>query len=465
MSGYLGVLNNERTPALTDAITLSSYEMTRLKVILQIEQGHLTVAEATESLPVSERQLYRILKRYRAEGEAGLCHRLRGRKSNKALPPELRMKTVRLYREQYSDYGPTLFAEKLADYHNVHISRQTVTRWLSQAALWSGSRKKRPHRKKRERRESIGSLVQFDGSPHDWFEGRGPACCLLVAIDDASNRQMFRFVPVEDTAGVLAFWHDYVERFGIPAEVYTDWSAVYVDANNPERLTPFGRALKALGIRHIKAGSPQAKGRVERSNRTHQDRLIKALREHNISTIEDANRFLEQEYMQAHNDRFAHPNGLTDIHRSAAGIDLANIFCIEQVRHVYNDWTITLNAQFIQLLKSDAPLPPPRAKVIVRQWLDGSLHIFWNEQELAFKQLPSKPNRRAPLPRTPAPNHPWRSKAVGGVAALQKRQKTLASKHTVSYNAKQLQTSPRKGSTRYARSAFPSRNASRSTRS
>lgn len=439
--------------------------MERLKVILRIEQGQLTVAEAAESLQLSERQLYRILKRYRAEGAAGIRHRLHGQRSNKAFADELRTKALRLYREQYADYGPTLFAERLTEDHDMTISRQTATRWLHQAALWSGNRKQRPHRKKRERRDCIGSLVQFDGSPHDWFEGRGPACCLLVAIDDASSRSMLRFAPVEATEHVLPFWRDYVQRFGIPAEVYTDWGSVYVNADNPERLTPFGRSLASLGIRHIKAGSPQAKGRVERSNRTHQDRLIKAMRQHTISTIGDANRFLEQAYLNAHNTRFAHPNGLTDIHRSAEGIDLNNIFCIEEIRHVYNDWTITLNAHFIQLLKSDAPLPPPRAKVIVRQWLDGSLHIFWNEHELAFKQLTHKPKPVSASPRRPAPEHPWRSKHVGGVGAQRRRQKTIASKQTVSYTATSASDRRRKGSTRYARSAFPSSNASPSKRS
>lgn len=434
--------------------------MERLKVIVRIEHKELTVAEAAESLDLSQRQLYRILKRYRAQGEAGLCHRMRGRKSNKAFAGELRTKTIRLYREQYSDYGPTLFVEKLAEHHDVSISRQTATRWLSVAALWSGNRKKRPHRKKRERRDTIGSLIQFDGSPHDWFEGRGGECCLLVAIDDASSRQMFRFVSVEETSLVLAFWRDYVERYGIPAEVYTDWGSVYVNAENPERLTPFGRALKALGIRHIKAGSPQAKGRVERSNRTHQDRLIKALREQKIANIEDANRFLEAEYMNAHNHRFAHTNGLTDIHRSATGLDLANIFCLEEIRHVYNDWTITLNARFIQLLKSDTPLPPPRSKVIVRCWLDGSLHIFWNEQELTFKQLSHKPKPVSPSTRLPAPDHPWRSKSVGGATGQRKRQKTLASKQTIPYDNAPSTSTRRKGSTRYARSAFPSNDPS-----
>jgi transposase len=440
--------------------------MDRLKVIVRLEQKHLTVVEAAESLALSERQFYRILKRYRGEGEAGLCHRLRGHASNKAFPPEQRAKAIRLYQERYPDYGPTLFAEKLAEYHDVFISRQTATRWLSQKALWSGSRKKRPHRKKRKCRDAIGSLIQFDGSPHDWFEGRGPVCCLLVAIDDASNSVMVRFAPVEDTDNVLAFWRDYVERCGIPAEVYTDRSSVYVNTEDPERLTPFGSAMAALGIHHIKAGSPQAKGRVERSNRTHQDRLIKALREHNISTIEQANRFLEEYYINAHNQRFAHPNGLTNMHRSASGLDLANIFCIEHTRHVYNDWTITLNAQFIQLLKSVAPLPPPRSTVIVRQHLDASLHIFWHENELAFELWTQKPRPVPAPPRSPHPHHPWRSKLVGGTTALHRKQKTLASKQTNSDDATRSKISPRKGSTHRVypaksgtRSAFPSKPA------
>lgn len=445
---------------MTDTITLNYREMDRLKVIMRLAHGTLTVAEGATSLNLSERQLYRILRRYRTEGEAGLCHRLRGRKSNRIFNAEVRAKSLRLYREQYSDYGPTLFVEKLAEYHDVHISRQTATRWLIQEARWSGNRKKRPHRKKRERRNAIGWLVQFDGSPHDWFEGRGPACCLLVAIDDASNRIMLRFAPVEETNPVLAFWHTYIQRFGIPAEIYTDRGSVYVNTEHPERLTPFGRALAALGIRHIKAGSPQAKGRVERSNRTHQDRLIKALRERGISTIDGGNRFLEEEYTDDHNARFAHSDGLTDIHRSSDGLDLNNIFCLEQQRHVYNDWTITLNARFIQLLRSDAPLPPPRAKVTVRHWLDGSLHIFWNEHELAFKELRHQPRPRPPVHQPPAPTHPWRLKHVGGIKALKKHQRTLESKKKFPYDTQQSPAPRRKGSTRSARSAFPSKHAS-----
>ena len=436
MSGLctLGVPECERAPAMTETVTMSYREREQLKVISRIEAGELTVAEAAESIHLTERQMYRLLRRYRQEGDRGLIHRLRGRRSNLAYESDVRTTAVRLYRELYSDYGPTLFAEKLEFYHDLKISRQTATRWLIQESLWSGSRKKRPHRKKRQRRDCIGSLIQFDGSPHDWFEGRAPACCLLVAIDDASGRVMLRFAPSEDTYSVLSFWRDYVKRFGIPAEVYTDHGSVYYDPNNPKHLTPFGQAMKRLGIHCIYAHSPQAKGRVERSNRTHQDRLIKYLREQTVSSIDEANRLLESFFTDDHNRRFAHTDGLTDIHRSAVGIDLNNVFCLQDTRQVHNDWTITLNTQFIQLLRSEAPLPPPRSNVIVRLWLDGSLHIFWNEHELNFSKISAKPRPPSPALRHPAAIHPWFSKSVGGKRAQRRRAKALDLAHKPWYH-------------------------------
>jgi hypothetical protein len=457
----VGVPATEGLPDMTRTLHISYREMERVKVITRIEQGDLSVVEAAEALDLSERQMYRVLRRYRTAGEAGLVHQLRGRASNKAYPKEGCTKAVRLYREQYSDYGPTLFVEKLSFYHQLTVSRQTATRWLVAASLWAGSRKKRPHRKRRIPRSAIGSLIQFDGSVHDWFEGRGPACCLLVAIDDASHRVLLRFAPVEETHHVLAFWHDYIQRHGIPAEVYTDKHSVYVDPDNPEHLTQFGRAMAALNIRHIIANSPQAKGRVERVNRTLQDRLLRALREHKISSIDQANEFLQQCYTTEHNHRFAHPDGLSDIHRAAGGIQLNNIFCIEEQRSVNYDWTISVHAQFLQLLRSDVPLPPPRAKVIIRSWLDGSLHLFWNEHELTYGALPTRPHHKRPLPPRPSHNHPWRGKLVGGITAAHRSEKTLALKKSKGYNvntSSNAQKRPREGSVRYAHSAFPSTN-------
>lgn len=390
---------------------MNQKERDRLKVLTQIQQDELSVVLAAESLHLSERQLYRLLKRYDAQGDAGLVHGLRGRPSNHAYDRIDQAKAVQLYRERYHDYGPTLFSEVLADEHDLEVAPETLRRWLIAASLWAGSRRKRPHRRHRERRTAIGSLVQFDGSPHDWFEGRGPDCTLLVAIDDASSRVFLRFVESENTRDVLLAIRSYFERHGIPRAFYTDRGSVFYGEDKP---TEYQRAMKTLGIATIFAHSPQAKGRVERSNRTHQDRLVKALRRHQISQIAAANRFLDQSYHAEHNRDFARVEGLPDLHRSIDGIDLKNILCFETRRQVRNDYTITLDAQYLQLERGDAPLPPPKQDVIVRRWLDDSLHIFWNQHELKYTALQSKPKPQTPTtPPRPAANHPWRRRPVG----------------------------------------------------
>lgn len=416
---------------MKETLFMSYRETDRLKAISRIEVQELSIADAAETLHISERQMYRVLKRYRIEGERGLIHRLRGRISNVALSENQRQLSLRLYRERYSDYGPTLFTEKLNELHNFQVSRQTVGRWLIKAGLWTGSRKKRPHRKKRQRRSCIGSLVQFDGSHHAWFEDRGPQCCLLVSIDDASGRIFARFAPTEDTFHVLSFWKDYVLRYGIPSEIYTDMDAIYFDHEKKQRLTQYGRALRSLNVHCVYAYSPQAKGRVERVNRTLQDRLLRALREKHISTIKHANRFLNEYFLDDFNLRFASTDSLTDIHRSSAGIDLVNIFCFEETRLVYNDWTISWKSQFLQLLPSDVPLPPPHSKVLVRTLLDDSLHILWNDHELAFDPFHVKPRSKQRRYLSQSPNHPWNHKPVG---KLKSHRKSLASDNLFSYD-------------------------------
>jgi transposase len=396
---------------MSETLTMSTKERQRLQVMSHLKHGKTTVVKAAAALGLSERQMYRVLGRFRSQGDHGLLHQLRGQSSNRGYAPEVRKTAIRLHQELYADYGPTLFAEMLAQYHSLVIDSDTLRRWLKAAGFWLGMRAARHHRQKRERRDAIGAMLQFDGSFHQWFEDRGPACCLLVAIDDASGRVFMRFAVSENAYDVLAMLKTYVLRYGIPREFYVDFGSVYHATTN--RLTDVSRALSRLGVNVIHARSPQAKGRVERSNRTHQDRLLKALRRNNISTIDDANRFLESTYLQDHNARFARQDHFLDVHRSAEGRDLNNIFCYETTRYVNNDYTITLSAQYIQLTPSQAPLPPPRRHVTLRRWLDGSLHIFWNDHELTFKHLTARPK---PKPRIclPAPlSHPWRDKVLG----------------------------------------------------
>jgi hypothetical protein len=305
----------------------------------------------------------------------------------------------------------------LLDYHRREIDPDTLRRWLAAAGLWKGARAPRRHRKKRARREAMGALVQFDGSFHDWFEGRAPACCLLVAIDDASGRVFMRFAESENTRDVLLTLWAYCERYGIMHEFYTDHGSVYYDKHHHP--TDTARALTRLGVRLFRANSPQAKGRVERSNRTHQDRLIKALRREGISSIAQANQYLEQTYLQEHNRRFANTDHLQDIHRPSIGLDFKNIFCFETIRALYNDYTIILKNRFYQLLRrGSTPLPAPGSQITVRRWLDGSLHFFAHEHELDSKALDHKPKPKPRVHATPAKSHPWRVSNIGKARSL-----------------------------------------------
>lgn len=390
---------------MTGVLTMSQRERDRLKILVQVDEGCMSVAEAAAAMSLSDRLVYRLLKRYRGEGDKGVIHRLRGRPSNRGYPKELHAKVVSLYWQQYRDYGPTLFSEMLTEYHSIAVDHETVRRWLAAAGGANVQRKKRPHRRKRPRRAAIGELVQFDGSHHDWFEGRAPECCLLHAIDDASGRVFLRFVPSENAADVLRTLRLYVERYGIPRAIYTDYGSVFYAEG---KLTDVGRALQVLNVQLILAHSAQAKGRVERGNRTHQDRLVKALRREGISTIAEANDFLDRVYLDDHNRRFASCDHLPDVRRSAEGLDLRNIFSFQTERQVRNDYTITLGGRYIQLERGDTPLPPPRHYVTVRRWLDDSLHIFYREQELAYTLLTSKPRPKPRAPQKPSPTHPWR---------------------------------------------------------
>ena len=391
-------------------LTMNNKERERIKVLSQIIERKITVADASEILGISERQGYRLLKRYRAQGDIGVIHKLRGRCSNRGYPKELREKVTRLYWKQYRDYGATLYGEMLLEYHQICLDHETIRRWLLRSGGASIKRKKRPHRRKRDRRSSIGSLVQFDGSPHDWFEGRGPECVLLHAIDDASNRVFLRFAPSENAADALATLRLYCERYGIPAALYVDHGTVFYAE---QQLTDVGRAMKQLGVEMIYAHSPQAKGRVERGNRTHQDRLVKALRREGISTIAQANRYLDEVYCDHHNKRFAVVQNLIDIHRTVEGYDLDAIFCFQTERQVRNDYTITLNAQVLQLLHGSSPLPPPRQMVTVRHYLDGTLHLVWKEHELRFEYWKAKPVKHYRTLCVPKPTHPWRRGTIG----------------------------------------------------
>jgi hypothetical protein len=403
-------------------LVMSQKERDRLVVIKEVMKSRFSAREAGKLLELSRRHVFRLLKRYRQEGDAGLVHRLRGGHSNRGYPKRIKTRVLELYwRPEYRDYGPTLFTEVLLKQYKILVDHETVRRWLMANGGTNVQRRKRPHRSKRPRRSAIGELVQFDGSDHDWFEGRGRKCTLLHMIDDATNRVFLRFAPSENTADCMRTFWAYAKRYGFPRCLYVDRGTVFFAEGGG--LTDFGRAMATLGIQIIYANSSQAKGRVERGNRTQQDRLIKAMRRERISTIASANRFLDRSYIKAHNSHFALPaDGLPDVHRALdSGVKLAQILCFQTDRYLRHDFTITLDSTYIQILKGPYVLPRPEQHLIVRRYLDDSLHIFNAEQELRFEILPGKPPLRKPPPVIPASNHPWRLKPPIGRSKRRRR--------------------------------------------
>lgn len=385
-------------------LTMSARERRVLDVLYRLDRGELSRREAGVLIERSPRQVYRLYRGFKQRGDRAVIHGSRGGHSARGYPLSVRNEVVRLYRSSYSDYGPTLFSEMLAEQHGYRIDRETLRRWLREVGLWKPEltgRRRAAHRRARPRRAEIGAMLQLDGSVHDWFEGRNPEQpmpTLLVLIDDASNRTYLRFARVEDTASVFEAIDGYARRYGLPQALYTDFGAAY--GTEPGARTEYRRALGELGIQMIQAHSPQAKGRVERANRTHQQRLVRALRRENIRTIDDANRYLDAHYTARHNRQFSHTKGLPDIHRPVDNALLDRALAIAVTRRVRNDHTVLVKTRRWQIERPERGLAvSPGATVDLRIYRDGSVHCFVGDRELPIRpvveQLPGRiPGRR-----------------------------------------------------------------------
>ncbi len=384
---------------------MSQKEVDRLSIINQVISKKITARESSSLLNLSERQVFRIMSRVREEGSKGIIHKLRGKKSNHGYSEEIKTKVIKIYGKQYSDYGPTLFSEELLKNHSIAVDHETVRRWMREKFITTSLRKKRPHRKRRERRSAYGEMIQFDGSHHDWFEGRGAECCLYVCVDDATGKVHLRFGRTENTVDAMLTIWEYVNRNGIPRSIYLDrFSAYYAK----EKLTDFARAMKELGVEIIYAKSPQGKGRVENRNRTLQDRLIKAMRQRGISTTVDANEYLQKEFTEEFNRKFAVNLETPDVHISSGGYLLEEIFCYKTTRQVRNDYTINLAGGYIQLLKGEGPLPRPKQDVILHSHLSGEMYMYFNGQKLKYEMLTGKKAKQPYKLRKLPKDHPWR---------------------------------------------------------
>lgn len=411
---------------------MSEKERDSLVMLGRVERGEMKVVEAARVLGISYRQCSRRLKRYRQEGAKGLVHRLRGTRSNRATAAEVCREVLELYTSRYEDFGPVLFTEKLLSEHRIKVDHETVRRMLIRAGIWMPERKrKKRHRAWRERRSHFGELVQMDGSHHLWFEDRGEKrrYCLMVMIDDATGIRMSYMAEEETTDAAMTLLWMWIERYGVPRALYTDKKTVFVvsekDRENArlegrEALTQFGRACKRLGIEIVRAHSPEAKGRVERSNGVYQDRFVKELRLAGVNTLMGANELLSGGFDDGLNRRFAvKAMKSTDFHCPAT-VPLADVFSIEDERTLSSKWTLSFENRVYQLAPQSANYSPTSRKAIVRRYLDGTLHMFYRDKEVAFEETdPMKRNTKKNWKRErtlaargksslPPKDHPWR---------------------------------------------------------
>ena len=388
----------------TDRISMSQRERDVLTILRGVLRGERSQAEAARLLGLSSRHVRRLQRKLQTHGDGALVHRLRGRPSNHRLDPALRKAVLEAYRRRYADFGPTFASEKLAA-EGLEVNPQTLRRWLIEVGLWQRRRRRDPHRSRRLRRACFGELVQIDASLHDWLEGRGEEMVLITMIDDATNTLLARFYPAATVEAHMDLVGRWLRRYGRPRAVYSDRHSIFEPQDKgqalPEGHTQFGRALDELGIALIRAHSPQAKGRVERSFGTAQDRWVKELRLAGVTTVAEANALLER-LLPAHNRRFAKPaRQAGDAHRPLGpGQNLAAILSLQEERVVANDYTIRFRNRFYQLLK---PVYPGErgGRVVIELRLDGTMAVrfrghYLNYQEVAATQRPGGSAPRPP---------------------------------------------------------------------
>lgn len=417
---------------------MSQNEVKRAQVLDMLKENKISTQEASKRMGVSTRQVRRLSKRYEAEGLGGLVSRKRGRASNRRLGEATRTMVIELVGTHYHDFGPTLANEKLAELHGIRLSVESTRQLMIGAGYWrtrkGGAVCVHPMR---ERRARFGELVQIDGSPHDWFEGRGEYCTLLVFIDDATGRlTQLRFAKTETTLDYMRVLHDHIRAHGVPVALYSDKHSVFhVNAKDadPGAETQFARAARELGIECIAANSPQAKGRVERANQTLQDRLVKEMRLAGINDMDSANAWLPG-YIKDYNRRFAvAPKDPGDAHLAYHGTsaELMRTLSVQVTKTLSKNLSCQHENQLLQVETTGTGLGLRGAKVTVHEHFDGKKELLWKRRKLAYSVM-DKPRRQAPVSDSktvnarvdkavarrntghkPAPNHPWRNMPIG----------------------------------------------------
>ena len=419
----------------TGLLIMTNKELDRIGVIKNVIEKRIKQIDAMKVLGLSKRQVIRLVKDYRRDGESALISKHRGKIGSNAHSSALKLQVKEAVESRYPDFGPTFAAEKLLSIEKIKINKETLRQWMSEWGLWVCKPKKilKLHQT-RERRSSLGELIQIDGSHHDWFEGRREKCCLLVFIDDATSRIVgLRFEEAETTAGYFTLCRSYIEFCGRPLAFYSDKFGVF-RVNLPgqeEKETQFGRAMTDLGIELICAHSPQAKGRVERANQTLQDRLIKEMRLRGINTIDAANAYLP-EFTAEHNHHFeVEPKNNIDMHR----IDMPDkdtldlIFSCQYTRTLSKQLEINYDKRSFKIQVSGNGYRLQNQKVTVCENINGQISILSDRKALNFIEYEKQ--NRAPeiidskgiekkvntivqrIKHAPKANHPWKQyKAV-----------------------------------------------------
>lgn len=374
-------------------LIMSKAELNRIEIIQKILEKRLTQVAACDYLHLSSRQIRRLIRMYEKDGVEGLLSKKRGKPSNNKLSQAKKDYALSLIKQNYADFGPTLAAEKLWEAHELKLSVESVRSLMIKADLWvpRNKRLKRSYQP-RNRRERFGELIQIDGSLHPWFEDRGPKCTLLVYVDDATSKiTSLYFAPAESTHSYFLATQQHLLRFGRPLTFYSDKFGVFkVNKKTAQDkvMTQFGRALYEMNIDLICANTCQAKGRVERANKTLQDRLVKELRLHNISSIEKANGYAPK-FIKDYNKRFGKPPPLEgDAHRSLQECDdLYDVLCFKQERTVSNDLTIQYDRVKYLIEDTVENRQLRRQKIMLYEYPDGAISLNAGSRKLIFRKL------------------------------------------------------------------------------
>ena len=413
-------------------IIMSLKEVKKYDIIKKLINNEFNGSEAANLLNLTVRHIRRLKKKVKQRGIKGLIHGNRGRIGNRKIPDKERQRIIDLLHKHYPDFGPTLAAEKLDERHGIKRDEGTIRSIMISEDLWQLRRKKKEtHREWRQRKANEGEMIQYDGSYEHWFEDRGGEICLLASIDDANSKVWAKFDNHEGVEPTFNFWREYVERFGKPYSIYVDKFSTYsmnhkLAKENPDTLTQFERAMeKGLAVEIIHAHSSQAKGRIEKLFKTLQDRLIKELRLNNISTIDEANRFLEEEFLPKFNARFmVEPRTRANLHKALTEQEknkLDSIFSRQYERVVRNDFTVGHKKNCYQLDKIQQVTICKRDIITVEERMDQNIYFRLRGKYLNYKLLPEKPKKistsktqwviAASSNYKPPADHPWRQTA------------------------------------------------------